>query len=54
LLYIHSETYNAELTGRLRFDDPKINISWPLEVTTISNADRRAPMVSDEYKGMVV
>ena len=45
LLYMHSNFYNQEAEGALNAFDPKINISWPLEVTEISDRDRNIPLI---------
>jgi len=45
LLYMHSELYNQEAEGALNAFDPKINISWPLEVTEVSDRDRNIPLI---------
>ena len=45
LLYIHSDFYKQDAEGVLNAFDPKINISWPLEVTEISDRDRNSPLI---------
>ena len=45
LLYIHSELYQQDAEGVLNAFDPKINISWPLEVTEMSDRDRNSPLL---------
>jgi len=45
LLYMHSNFYSQEAEGALNAFDPKINISWPLEVTEISDRDRNNPLI---------
>ena len=39
LIYHHSAYYTPGAEGGIRFDDPAININWPLPVTQISNRD---------------
>lgn len=46
LLYLHTEFYSPEDEGGVRFDDPVLNISWPLEVTDISEKDRTHPLLA--------
>ena len=46
LLYLHTEFYSPEHEGGVRFDDPVLNISWPLEVTDISEKDRTHPLLA--------
>ena len=45
LLYMHSNFYSQEAEGALNAFDPKINISWPLEVTEMSDRDRNSPLI---------
>ena len=40
LLYLHTAVYSPTSEGGLRFDEPRIAISWPLPVTDISNRDK--------------
>jgi dTDP-4-dehydrorhamnose 3,5-epimerase len=40
VFYQMSEYYMPELARGLRYDDPKLGISWPLEVTSISEKDQ--------------
>lgn len=39
LLYNHSEFYNAAFESGILYNDPKINIQWPLPITEISDRD---------------
>jgi dTDP-4-dehydrorhamnose 3,5-epimerase len=43
LLYFMSEFYVPEYARGVRYDDPAFGIVWPLQVTTISDADRAWP-----------
>ena len=36
LLYLHTEFYSPEHEGGVRYNDPRLNISWPVEVTEVS------------------
>ena len=54
LLYLHTEFYSPEHEGGVRFDDPKIGIKWPLEVTDISNKDQNYPLLSKDFEGIVL
>ena len=40
LVYISTSPYCKEAEGGIRFDDPKVQIQWPLPVTVISEKDR--------------
>ncbi|MDE1191947.1 MAG: dTDP-4-dehydrorhamnose 3,5-epimerase [Arachidicoccus sp.] len=40
LIYCHSQYYKPEYESGLRYNDPKINIQWPLQLTVISERDK--------------
>jgi dTDP-4-dehydrorhamnose 3,5-epimerase len=54
LLYLHTEFYNPEHEGGVRYDDPAVNISWPLVATDISTKDQGYPLLSKDFKGIVL
>jgi dTDP-4-dehydrorhamnose 3,5-epimerase len=51
LIYHHTSFYAPEHEGGIRYDDPRINIQWPLEVTVISEKDQKHPFISDSFVG---
>lgn len=52
LLYLHTERYDPEFEGGIRYDDLSLSISWPIEVTDISLRDQNHPLLSREFKGI--
>ena len=54
LLYFHTEFYSPEHESGVRYDDPMINISWPLEVTDVSEKDRNYPLLDEEFSGILL
>lgn len=52
LFYAHSAFYKPGFEGALKYDDPTVNISWPLPVTEISVKDSRHPFLTKEFKGL--
>ncbi|MCK4347441.1 MAG: dTDP-4-dehydrorhamnose 3,5-epimerase, partial [Thermoplasmatales archaeon] len=54
LLYLHTEFYSSEHEGAVCYDDPIINISWPLEVTDISDKDQNYSLLSKDFEGIVL
>jgi dTDP-4-dehydrorhamnose 3,5-epimerase len=54
LFYFHTEYYSPEHEGGVRYNDPRINITWPIEVTEISEKDQKYPLLSEEYEGILV
>jgi dTDP-4-dehydrorhamnose 3,5-epimerase len=47
MLYFHSTRYSAPHEGGLRWDDPAVNIKWPLNVANISRRDREFPTLDN-------
>ena len=43
LIYIHSEEWIQDKETGIRWDDPKLNIKWPLPLTKISERDLNLP-----------
>jgi dTDP-4-dehydrorhamnose 3,5-epimerase len=54
LLYIHTEVYSPEHEGSVRYDDPIIDIKWPLEITDISKRDSENKLLDDSFKGIEI
>lgn len=54
LIYHHTAFYAPDSDGGIRYNDPKINMAWPLEVSTISEKDKNLPLLSDDFAGMVL
>ncbi len=52
LSYHHSAFYHSGYEGGMRFDDPRLNISWPLPLSLISERDKNHPLVADNFKGI--
>jgi len=54
LLYLHTEFYSPEHEGGVRYNDPRLNISWPLEVTEVSQKDQEYPFLSEAFEGILL
>ena len=52
LLYLHTNFYSKEHESALNIQDPLLNISWPLEVTEITEKDITNKFISAEFKGI--
>ena len=52
LLYHHSAFYTAAAEGGLRFDDPRIAVTWPLAAGKISERDSQHPYIDENFKGI--
>ncbi|WP_338094336.1 dTDP-4-dehydrorhamnose 3,5-epimerase family protein [Methanorbis furvi] len=54
IMYLVTEFYSPESERGLRFDDPALCIFWPLEVSDISEKDRKHPLITPEFSGLDV
>ncbi len=52
LLYLHTAFYTPALEGGLRYDDPKLGISWPLSVTDLSERDANHSYIDSNFQGV--
>jgi dTDP-4-dehydrorhamnose 3,5-epimerase len=54
LLYLHTAFYTPTAEGGLRSTDPRLNISWPLPVSDLSDRDRAHPLLTADFSGVLV
>ena len=47
LIYHHTAFYAPDHEGGIRYNDPRINIPWPLPVSVISEKDQKHPLFTD-------
>ena len=55
LLYLHTASYAAESEEGIAWNDPRIDIRWPLplpECGGLSDRDRRLASLSPDYRGI--
>ena len=52
ILYLHTASYTPEVESGIPFDDEKVGIEWPLQVTDISNRDRNHKIITEKFKGI--
>lgn len=52
LLYLHTAMYHKPAEGGLRYDDPRLQITWPLAVTDMSARDQQHPLLTADFAGM--
>lgn len=52
LLYNHTNFYNPEFEGGLRYDDPMIGIQWTIEPQIISDRDKNHPYLDQTFQGL--
>ena len=54
LLYLHTELYHPPSECGLRYDDPQLNIGWPLAPTDLSPRDLAHPLLDDDFTGVAL
>ena len=52
LLYFHTESYAQKAESGVLFNDEKIGIKWPLQVTSTSDRDLRYKPITKEFRGL--
>jgi dTDP-4-dehydrorhamnose 3,5-epimerase len=52
LVYSHSEFYVPGSEGGLKYDDPVLNIEWPIAVTQVSERDNNHRAITENFKGI--
>lgn len=52
MLYLHTAFYVSGSEGGLRFDDPRLGITWPIPVTESSRRDASHPMIDSNFHGL--
>ena len=54
LLYFHTEFYSPYAEDGFRYNDPMIDIPWPLEITDISDRDKRHAVLKSDFRGIEI
>jgi len=54
MLYLHTHFYSKQSEGAIRYDEPMVNIQWPMEHTVISEKDMSYPFLPNNYKGIIL
>jgi len=54
LIYFHSEYYTPNVEGGIRYNEPLVNINWPLPVKEISERDSNHPYLNETFKGIKI
>lgn len=52
LVYHHSEYYQPGVEGGLKYNDPILNIEWPLPVMNVSERDNSHLLLDGNFKGV--
>jgi dTDP-4-dehydrorhamnose 3,5-epimerase len=54
LIYLHSELYDSALERGLMPLDPILKISWPLQISSISQRDSNHPLLEENFEGLAL
>ena len=54
MLYCHSQAYTPSSEMGLNVLDKKLNVSWPMAITDMSEKDKNWPMLDDAFQGIHV
>jgi dTDP-4-dehydrorhamnose 3,5-epimerase len=54
LIYLHTASYVKEAEAALNVTDPRVGISWPLEITELSERDSLHAMIKNDFEGIVL
>ncbi len=52
LLYLHTMAYHPASEGALRATDPRLRISWPRDISDMSDRDRQHPLLEADFEGL--
>ncbi len=52
LIYHHSQFYLPGVEGGIKYNEPMVNIEWPLPVMNISARDNMHPLIDTNFKGL--
>lgn len=51
LLYLHTAFYNSNNEKGLRFDDPAVDIKWPMSEIILSDRDKQHSLLEPTFQG---
>ena len=54
MIYYHTEYYTPENERGLNFNDPALNILWPLEPVNVSEKDQIHPFIDHNFNGVII
>ena len=52
MMYFHTAYYSPKNERGLLYNDPALNITWPLKVSNISEKDKNNPLININFKGI--
>ena len=54
LIYLHTAAFHPEAEGALNVADPRLNITWPLQIDDLSERDRTCPFINQSFQGVLL
>jgi dTDP-4-dehydrorhamnose 3,5-epimerase len=54
ILYFHSEFYSSKNEGGILYNDPIVNIEWPVEIKKLSERDKKHYKLKPNFKGIEI
>jgi dTDP-4-dehydrorhamnose 3,5-epimerase len=52
VIYLHTASYTPDVEGGLNVRDTRLSITWPLQITEVSNKDLLCPYIDDKFEGI--
>jgi dTDP-4-dehydrorhamnose 3,5-epimerase len=52
LIYHHTAFYKPGFEAGIRYNDPRLNIDWPVEPAIISEKDKNIPLLDASFSGL--
>jgi dTDP-4-dehydrorhamnose 3,5-epimerase len=52
LIYLHTAVYRPSAESAVNALDPRLAITWPLEISELSDRDRGHPMLNSDFEGL--
>jgi dTDP-4-dehydrorhamnose 3,5-epimerase len=52
LLYLHTAIYNPAAEGGLLYNDPKLEIKWPMPAAELSERDKNHALLNSDFRGI--
>jgi dTDP-4-dehydrorhamnose 3,5-epimerase len=52
LIYLHTVSYSPDYEGSMNASDPRLSISWPLQISDLSDRDLNCPYVDENFGGI--
>lgn len=52
MLYLHSAPYEPSCEAAVRYDDPRLQLAWPLEIGPVSLRDLNPALLEPDFQGI--